>query len=185
MDQTHSRALEALQPFIHLTTSSSSSSPRFVANIIRNATSNPHTYVFAELLETSAVQALRSVAEYQGYLTLLEIFAWGTWQEYQSKRHSHSLHQRHFLADMPCRDSKSTGTQQRANPETAHVVSPHTLDHSQTTHVQVFDVCPVDYNLLRPGIFSNRRHLLLTHNCSPLSRNEPAHHQRNISSTTT
>ncbi|KAN0068861.1 COP9 signalosome subunit 7 [Elaphomyces granulatus] len=83
MDQTHSRALEALQPFIHLTTSSSSSSPRFVANIIRNATSNPHTYVFAELLEASAVQALRSVAEYQGYLTLLEIFAWGTWQEYQ------------------------------------------------------------------------------------------------------
>ncbi|OXV05715.1 hypothetical protein Egran_06517, partial [Elaphomyces granulatus] len=83
MDQTHSRALEALQPFIHLTTSSSSSSPRFVADIIRNAISNPHTYVFAELLETSAVQALRSVAEYQGYLTLLEIFAWGTWQEYQ------------------------------------------------------------------------------------------------------
>jgi COP9 signalosome complex subunit 7 len=93
MDQTHSRALEALQPFIHLTTSSSSSS-RFVASIIKNATSNPHTYVFAELLETSAVQALRSIdtpAEYQGYLTLLEIFAWGTWQEYQSMQHL-SLH---------------------------------------------------------------------------------------------
>ncbi|OKL60234.1 COP9 signalosome complex subunit 7 [Talaromyces atroroseus] len=86
MDQAQSRALEALQPFIHLTTSSTASSPRFVANIIANATSNPNTYVFAELLETPAVQALRSSEtpeEFRGYLKLLEIFAWGTWQEYQ------------------------------------------------------------------------------------------------------
>ncbi|EED24493.1 COP9 signalosome subunit 7 (CsnG), putative [Talaromyces stipitatus ATCC 10500] len=86
MDQAHSRALEALQPFIHLTTSSTASSPRFVANIIANATSHPNTYVFAELLETSAVQALGSAdtpEEFRGYLKLLEIFAWGTWQEYQ------------------------------------------------------------------------------------------------------
>lgn len=88
MDQAHSRALEALQPFIHLTTSSTASSPRFVANIILNATSNPNTFVFAELLETPAVQALGSAdtpEEYRGYLKLLEIFAWGTWQEYQGK----------------------------------------------------------------------------------------------------
>ncbi|EEA20159.1 hypothetical protein TMatcc_000134 [Talaromyces marneffei ATCC 18224] len=86
MDQAHSRALEALQPFIHLTTSSTASSPRFVANIISNATSNPNTFVFAELLETPAVQALGSAdtpEEFRGYLKLLEIFAWGTWQEYQ------------------------------------------------------------------------------------------------------
>ncbi|RAL17184.1 COP9 signalosome subunit 7 [Aspergillus homomorphus CBS 101889] len=86
MDQIHTRAIEALQPFIALANSTSASSPRFVANIITNATSNPHTFVFAELLETAAVQALRSPgtpAEYQSYLTLLEIFAWGTWQEYQ------------------------------------------------------------------------------------------------------
>ncbi|RAO65851.1 uncharacterized protein BHQ10_001863 [Talaromyces amestolkiae] len=86
MDQAHARALEALQPFIHLTTSSTASSPRFVANIISNATSNPNTYVFAELLETPAVQALGSTdtpEEFRGYLKLLEIFAWGTWQEYQ------------------------------------------------------------------------------------------------------
>ncbi|KAJ5089403.1 hypothetical protein N7532_008087 [Penicillium argentinense] len=87
MDQTHARALEALQPFIHLANSNSATSPRFVANIITNATSSPHTYVFAELLETETVQALASPdtpAEYQGYLKLLEIFAWGTWQEYQA-----------------------------------------------------------------------------------------------------
>lgn len=86
MDQVHTRALEALQPFIHLANSNSATSPRFVANLITNATSNPHTYVFAELLETPTVQALRSkdtADEYQPYLTLLEIFAWGTWQEYQ------------------------------------------------------------------------------------------------------
>ncbi|KAJ5899005.1 hypothetical protein N7495_003749 [Penicillium taxi] len=87
MDQTHARALEALQPFIHLVNSSSATSPRFIANLITNATSSPHTYFFAELLETPAVQSLRSPetpVEYQGYLKLLEIFAWGTWQEYHA-----------------------------------------------------------------------------------------------------
>ena len=93
MDQTHARALEALQPFVHLANSNSATSPRYVANIITNATSNPHTYVFAELLETETVQVLASPdtpAEYQGYLKLLQIFAWGTWQEYQGKFSSSS-----------------------------------------------------------------------------------------------
>ncbi|KAJ5183554.1 COP9 signalosome complex subunit 7 [Penicillium capsulatum] len=87
MDQTHARALEALQPFIHLALSNSATSPRFVANLITNATSSPHTYVFAELLESPTIQSLSSPdtpAEYRGYLKLLEIFAWGTWQEYQA-----------------------------------------------------------------------------------------------------
>jgi COP9 signalosome complex subunit 7 len=89
MDQTHTRAIEALQSFIHLARSSSASSPRFIANLITNATSSPQTYIFAELLELPAVQALRSPetpAEFKGYLKLLEIFAWGTWQEYQGKK---------------------------------------------------------------------------------------------------
>jgi COP9 signalosome complex subunit 7 len=85
MDPSHTRALEALQPFIHLANSSNASSPRFVANIITNATSSPQTFIFSELLETPAVQALRSPntpEEFRGYLKLLEIFAWGTWREY-------------------------------------------------------------------------------------------------------
>ena len=85
MEQIHSRALEALQPFVHLAASTASSSPRLIANLIENATSSPSTYVFAELLETPAVQALASPdtpEEYRGYLTLLQIFAWGTWEEY-------------------------------------------------------------------------------------------------------
>ncbi|KAJ6089636.1 hypothetical protein N7467_004852 [Penicillium canescens] len=87
MDQVHARALEALQPFILLAKSTSASSPRFIANIITNATSSPQTYVFAELLELPTVQALRSPdtpAEFQGHLKLLEIFAWGTLQDYQA-----------------------------------------------------------------------------------------------------
>lgn len=95
MDQTHARALEALQPFIYLANSNSATCPRFVANIIMNATSSPQTYVFAELLETPTVQSLRSPdtpAEYQGYLKLLEIFAWGTWQEYQGTSQATTLH---------------------------------------------------------------------------------------------
>ncbi|GAQ08383.1 COP9 signalosome complex subunit 7 [Aspergillus lentulus] len=94
MDQIHTRAIEALQPFIHLANSNSATSPRFIANLITNATSNPHTYVFAELLETPTIQALRSPttpAEFQGYLTLLEIFAWGTWQDYQTTPNLPSL----------------------------------------------------------------------------------------------
>ncbi|KAL4933882.1 CSN complex subunit 7 [Aspergillus undulatus] len=87
MDQVHHRALDALQSFIALADSSSASSPRYVANIITNATASPHTYVFAELLEQPSVQVLRSTdtpADLRGYLTLLEIFAWGTWQDYQN-----------------------------------------------------------------------------------------------------
>jgi COP9 signalosome complex subunit 7 len=87
MDQTHTRAIEALQPFIHLARSNNAGSPRFIANLITNATSSTQTYVFSELLELPTIQALRSPdtpAEFKGYLKLLEIFAWGTWQEYQT-----------------------------------------------------------------------------------------------------
>jgi COP9 signalosome complex subunit 7 len=88
MEQIHSRALEALQPFVVLATTSASPSARFVANLITNATSSPSTFVFAELLETPAVQGLaapETPEEYRGYLQLLQIFAWGTWEEYCCK----------------------------------------------------------------------------------------------------
>ncbi|ODM22728.1 COP9 signalosome complex subunit 7 [Aspergillus cristatus] len=96
MDHTHARALEALQPFIHLANSNSATSPRFIAKIITDATSSPQAYVFAELLESRTIQSLRSKEtpeEYQGYLTLLEIFAWGTWKDYQSTPNLPKLNQ--------------------------------------------------------------------------------------------
>ncbi|KAK2739927.1 hypothetical protein FQN55_009101 [Onygenales sp. PD_40] len=86
MEKTHSRALEALQPYVHLAKTSSTSTPRYIKDLINRATAAPNTFVFAELLETPAVQALRSPDtpdEYRAYFFLLEIFAWGTWEEYQ------------------------------------------------------------------------------------------------------
>lgn len=88
MDQAHTRALSALQPFIHLALTTASPTPRFLADLVTRAISAPNTYVFAELLQTPAIQSLRSTEtpeQYRSYLTLLEIYAWGTWEEYQCK----------------------------------------------------------------------------------------------------
>ena len=79
MEQT--RALNALEPFLAL--SKSANSPRAAADLITQVTSAPNTYVFAELLQTPNIQALRNSEEYAPYLALLEIFAWGTWSDYK------------------------------------------------------------------------------------------------------
>jgi len=85
MDQAQPKALIALQPFIIEVTSTKNPSPRFLADLITRATSAPGTYVFTELLQLSAIQALRSAeSEYQSALTSLEIFSWGTYAEYKS-----------------------------------------------------------------------------------------------------
>jgi COP9 signalosome complex subunit 7 len=75
------KALNALEPFIAL--SKSANSPRAAADLIMQATSAPNTYVFAEFLSTQNIQALKDHAEFGGYYKLLEIFSWGTWEEYQ------------------------------------------------------------------------------------------------------
>jgi hypothetical protein len=79
MEQT--KALNALEPFLAL--SKSATSPRAASDLIAQATSAPNTYVFAELLQTPNIQNLRGSEEYGPYLTLLEIFAWGTWEDYK------------------------------------------------------------------------------------------------------
>ncbi|KAH6852921.1 hypothetical protein BKA58DRAFT_394494 [Alternaria rosae] len=81
MEQT--KALNALEPFLAL--SKSATSPRAASDLIVQATSAPNTYVFAELLQTPNIQNLRSSEEYASYLTLLEIFAWGTWEDYKAQ----------------------------------------------------------------------------------------------------
>jgi len=80
MEQT--RALNALEPFLAL--SKHANSPRAAADLITQATSAPNTYVFAELLQTPNIQSLRGSEEYASHLTLLEIFAWGTWGDYKA-----------------------------------------------------------------------------------------------------
>jgi len=77
-----SRAINALAPFLAL--SKSATSARAAADVVTQATSATHTYVFGELLQTPNMQSLRDDAQYRNYYTLLELFAWGTWAEYQS-----------------------------------------------------------------------------------------------------
>jgi hypothetical protein len=75
------RAINALEPFLAL--SKSANSPRAAADLVTKATSAPNTYVFAELLHTPNISALQDSAEFSSYYKLLEIFAWGTWADYQ------------------------------------------------------------------------------------------------------
>ncbi|KAF2638437.1 hypothetical protein P280DRAFT_471529 [Massarina eburnea CBS 473.64] len=79
MEQT--KALNALEPFLAL--SKSATSPRAAADLITQATSAPNTYVFAELLQTPNIQKLRDAQEHAAHYALLEIFAWGTWEDYK------------------------------------------------------------------------------------------------------
>ncbi|GAB7344214.1 hypothetical protein MBLNU457_2104t1 [Dothideomycetes sp. NU457] len=80
MEQT--RAINALAPFLAL--AKSATSPRAAVDLVTQATSAQNTYVFAELLQTPAIQKLQEDTQYASHYKLLEIFAWGTWQEYQS-----------------------------------------------------------------------------------------------------
>jgi COP9 signalosome complex subunit 7 len=81
MDQAQIRALAAIQPFVHLATTQKSPTQRFVCDLINRAISAPGTYLFTELLQTPTVQGLRGT-DSQSWLTLLEIFSWGTLEEY-------------------------------------------------------------------------------------------------------
>ena len=75
------KALNALEPYILL--SKSANSPRAAADLISQAISAPNTFVFAELLQTPNIQSLQTASEdYAPHLTLLQIFAWGTWSDY-------------------------------------------------------------------------------------------------------
>ena len=88
MDQAQTRALAALEPFILLATTTKSPSHRFLADLITRATSAHGTYIFTELLQTAAIQSLRSPdtpPESAAYLTLLEVFSYGTYAEYKSE----------------------------------------------------------------------------------------------------
>jgi len=79
MEQT--KALNALEPFLAL--SKSATSPRAASDLVVQATSAPNTYIFAELLQTPNIQNLRDSQDYASHLALLEIFAWGTWEDYK------------------------------------------------------------------------------------------------------
>ncbi|KAG4035049.1 hypothetical protein MFRU_002g03970 [Monilinia fructicola] len=77
------KALNALEPFLALT--KSATSPRAAIDLITRATAAPGTYIFTELLLTPQIQALSTgTPEQASYLTLLEIFSYGTYIDYAS-----------------------------------------------------------------------------------------------------
>ncbi|RYC56874.1 hypothetical protein CHU98_g9332, partial [Xylaria longipes] len=80
MEQT--KALNALEPFLALT--KSATAPRAAADLITQATSNPNTYVFTELLQAPQIQALSKSPEHASHLQLLEIFSHGTYTNYHT-----------------------------------------------------------------------------------------------------
>jgi len=80
MEQT--KALNALEPFLALT--KAASSPRAAADLITRATSHPNTFIFSELLQTPQIQALSRSSDHVSYLTLLQIFSFGTYNDYTS-----------------------------------------------------------------------------------------------------
>ena len=85
MDQVQAKAASALQPFIIEATSAKSPSPRFLKDLIIRATSASGTYIFTDLLRTAAIQSLQTAEdEYKVYLTQLEQFSYGTYEEYSS-----------------------------------------------------------------------------------------------------
>jgi len=91
MDQAQTRALAAIQPFMHLATTQKTPTQRFVCDLINGAISAQGTYLFTELLQTPAIQSLRGT-DSQPWLTLLEIFSWGTFEEYHGMNQEHNAH---------------------------------------------------------------------------------------------
>lgn len=64
--------------------SKSAASPRVAADLVMQATSAPNTFIFTELLETPQIQALSKSEEFAPYLSLLQIFSYGTYADYKS-----------------------------------------------------------------------------------------------------
>ncbi|KAJ2973060.1 hypothetical protein NUW58_g9036 [Xylaria curta] len=83
------KALNALEPYLALT--KSATAPRAAADLVTQATSNPNTYVFSELLQTPQIQALSQSPDHASYLKLLEIFSYGTYTNYTATTNLPSL----------------------------------------------------------------------------------------------
>ncbi|KAI1177312.1 PCI domain-containing protein [Nemania sp. FL0916] len=87
MEQT--KALNALEPYVALTKAATTA--RAAADLVTQATSNPNTYVFSELLDTPQIQALSQSPDYASQLEILRIFSYGTYMNYVSTKNLPSL----------------------------------------------------------------------------------------------
>ncbi|XP_027197367.2 COP9 signalosome complex subunit 7b-like [Dermatophagoides pteronyssinus] len=69
----------------YVTLAETASEPKNLIDIIRQALESPSIYVFGELLDVSNIKALVDT-EYEPYLNLLNIFAFGTYQDYRKQK---------------------------------------------------------------------------------------------------
>jgi COP9 signalosome complex subunit 7 len=122
MDQSQTKALAAVQPFVYQVTTTKNATPRFIAELIKGAISAPGAYVFTELLQLPTVQGLKGT-EAESWLTLLEIFSWGTYEEYKGMEPPAS-----FTQDIPLTNYSMT-----ANPGLPQLDAAQTLKLRQLT----------------------------------------------------
>lgn len=85
METIFQKSQAAVQPFVTEVTTTKSPSPRYLKELIVRATSAPTAYSFTPLLETPAIQTLKTAdAEHRAYYTVLQLFSYGTYHEYIS-----------------------------------------------------------------------------------------------------
>ncbi|KAK4050745.1 hypothetical protein OIO90_004967 [Microbotryomycetes sp. JL221] len=77
-----------LEPFVLLAKSARGAA---AANLISQVCAAPGVYVFSELLELASINELQSSEQHAQSHRLLELFAYGTWTDYQ-REHSGSYH---------------------------------------------------------------------------------------------
>ncbi|AAW45331.2 conserved hypothetical protein [Cryptococcus deneoformans JEC21] len=73
----------SLEPFLILARSTKGAA---AAKIILDVTAAPGVYVFSELLEMPNIQELSSDASFGGHFQLLQLFAYGTLQDYEENK---------------------------------------------------------------------------------------------------
>ncbi|POY72316.1 hypothetical protein BMF94_4618 [Rhodotorula taiwanensis] len=73
----------ALEPFILLSKSARGAG---AAGLVEKATAAPGVYVFAELLNQPSIKDLANQEQHQRSYRLLELFAYGTWTDYDGAR---------------------------------------------------------------------------------------------------
>jgi len=68
-----------LEPFLLMAKSAKGAA---AAKLVQDATAAPGVYVFSELLEQRSIQELRKSEQHEPYLSLLQLFAYKTYQDY-------------------------------------------------------------------------------------------------------
>jgi len=74
--------LVRLEPFLLIAKSAKGAA---AAKLVQDAISAPGVFVFSELLETPSIQELQTNDQHKGWLDVLQLFAYGTYQDYKAR----------------------------------------------------------------------------------------------------